>query len=139
MYLCNAINKIYTMTTKNTIAVLGILISFRAFSQKPTLQVDPNAQLLEISINKIIKVSENKLSSTLTAHTVKLVDGNTPDIEDDSGNPTVNSTSIEGMIDTFLSVSGVSRCTFDNATQTFTILSTPETSLTVVIASINNI
>ena len=61
MYLCNAINKIYTMTTKNTIAVLGILISFGAFSQKPTLQVDPNAQLLEISINKIIKVSENKL------------------------------------------------------------------------------
>ena len=139
MYLCNAINKIYTMTTKNTIAVLGILISFGAFSQKPTLQVDPNAQLLEISINKIIKVSENKLSSTLTAHTVKLVDRNTPDIEDDSGNPTVNSTSIEGMIDTFLSVSGVSRCTFYNATQTFTILSTPETSLTVVIASINNI
>lgn len=126
------------MYIKNALAIVGLLFSTLAISQEVIPQTSPNAITRQITMSKITKISENKLSASLTAHTYKLVSGELSEMTDLNSNQLSNSSSIEGMINAFLDVEGVSRCTFDHATQTFTVLSKPTTSLTQAFRSINN-
>lgn len=94
---------------------------------------------LEISIapETVTEVSKIHMSSTMTAHTYKL--NATSATSDQDINPTpVPSSEITAMINSFSAVSGVTECTFDNATQTFTIYSSPTTNLEAAVDVINN-
>ena len=85
----------------------------------------------------IVFVTKNNVSSSITVHTYKYLDSqseeNVRDIDEQIENPQ----KIQIIIDAFSSVEGVSRCTFDRATHTFTILSSPTTSLSHVEELIN--
>ena len=127
------------MYLKSTITMATLLVVITANSQETPTISQPEISIIQTdNTTKITEISKNHVSSSITVHTYKLNAGElsvTPDID---GNLSSNSASIERMIDTFLSVTGVSRCTFDNATQTFTILSEPSVSLSEAVQLINN-
>ena len=86
----------------------------------------------------VTKVSANKVSSTITVHTYSFNNEGLSSAEDlDMDGELEYSEEVQSIVDQFLSVSGISRCTFDKATNTFTILSTPETQLSEIVDIIN--
>ena len=86
----------------------------------------------------ILFVSKNDVSSSVSVHTYKYLKNNTTEVFSDLDEQAEHSKKVQLIIDTFLSVEGVSRCTFDKATQTFTLLTGPTTSLSNVEVIINN-
>ena len=85
----------------------------------------------------IVFVSKNNLSTTISVHTYKYIKNNSTEVSSDTDEQAEYSTEVQLIIDAFLSVKGVSRCTFDKATQTFTLLTSPTTSLLNVEEVIN--
>ena len=86
----------------------------------------------------VTKVSANKVSSTITVHTYSFNNEGLSSAEGlDMDGELEYSEEVQSIVDQFLSVSGISRCTFDKATNTFTILSTPETQLSEIVDIIN--
>jgi hypothetical protein len=95
----------------------------------------------EISANHetVTLVSKNHLSNTITVHTYKLNYTAATSAQDNDANPSGPSSEITTIINSFSAITGVSECTFDRATQTFTIVSSPTTNLTVAVDTINHI
>jgi len=86
----------------------------------------------------ILFVAKNNVSAHLSVHTYKLNSSiSTEEISDLDGQPDY-SNNVQLIIDSFLSVQGVSRCTFDKATQSFTILTGLSVELLQVVEMINN-
>jgi len=85
----------------------------------------------------VTNVASNVVSPTITVHTYKLqASGNTTSSNDNT--PQVpNTEKVEKIIEIFSAIDGVSRCTFDQSTQTFTILSTPTTDFTEALETIH--
>ena len=94
----------------------------------------------EMSLNGnpvILFVAKNDVSSSISVHTYKLIiiiSGE--EISDTDGHPDY-SNNVQLVIDAFLSVDGVSRCTFDKATHSFTLLTSPLVDLLPVVQAIN--
>ncbi|MFT5860450.1 MAG: hypothetical protein ACI865_002563 [Flavobacteriaceae bacterium] len=127
------------MYLKSTLAILTALILLNANAQQVQTSSISEVEPIHSEVNVILtEVSKNNLSSSITAHTYKLGGAINSSSQDIDSNLSDHSTSIKRMIDTFLTIDGVSRCTFDTATQTFTILSEPAISLSNVIQLINN-
>ena len=82
-------------------------------------------------------VSKNDVSATLSVQTYKYITNNVIGNVADQDGQVANSENVQLVIDAFLSVQGVSRCTFDRATQTFTILTSPAVNLSQVEKTIN--
>ena len=120
-------------TSQNNIAV------------EKTQQNEPNVIEIEADKNSsdinslhIENVSSNAVSSTITVHTFKVIDKFESNIQYSDNDPADLGTSdTQSAIDAFLKVNGVIRCTFDKATQTFTVLSGPKTDLSAVVSTIN--
>jgi len=86
----------------------------------------------------ILFVVKNNVSPTISVHTYKYIKIINIESTSDVDEQVELSKNIQFIIDTFLSVQGVSRCTYDRATQTFTILAIPTTTLFHVEEIINN-
>lgn len=82
--------------------------------------------------------NSNAVSNTITVHTYNYLEKDNTAIQIVDSQP-IESQSVEtnDIIELFLKVEGVTRCTFDQATQTFTILSEPLTDLSNIVNSIN--
>ncbi|MDX2362248.1 MAG: hypothetical protein QNK23_15685 [Crocinitomicaceae bacterium] len=85
----------------------------------------------------VTNVASNAVSTTITVHTYKLLDpSNTASVSDND--PQVpNTAKVKSIIEIFSSVEGVTRCTFDLSTHTFTILSSPTTDFSEALEIIN--
>ena len=83
-------------------------------------------------------VAKNDVSFSISVHTYKLNVGiGAKEISDVDGQPDY-SNNVQFVVDAFLSVEGVSRCTFDKATHSFTLLTSPSVDLLPVVQAINN-
>mgnify|MGYP006137541693 CR=1 FL=1 len=86
----------------------------------------------------ILFVAKNDVSASISVHTYRLNGSiSTEEISDTDGQLDY-SNNVQLIVDTFLSVEGVSRCTFDKTTQTFTLLTSPVVDLLQVVLLINN-
>jgi hypothetical protein len=85
----------------------------------------------------ITEVSKNVVSTSITVHTYKLITLEAGVLSSDTEEQEEYSNVINNINETFLDVDGVTRCTFDNATQTFTILTNPNVNLQMVKDQIN--
>lgn len=86
---------------------------------------------------KLEQVAKYDLSSETTAYTFKLISMNTAGSSEDTVEAAEPGVKVRSAIDNFLEVDGVKECTFDNATQTFTVITKPQTDLSEVVKSIN--
>ena len=120
-----------------TLFLAIILINVHA-QETPAISSSSNEPVKTESKVTIAEVSKNQISSSITVHTYKLSGMETFKYPDNDGNQRAHSASIERMIDIFLIIEGVSRCTFDNATDTFTVLSSPSVNLLSAVRLINN-
>jgi hypothetical protein len=80
-------------------------------------------------ISGLEHVSSNTLSQTITVHTYKLIDAELSGQIDDSENANNLDANIIAIVGKISKVDGVQRCTFDAATSTFTIVTSPGTDL----------
>ena len=86
----------------------------------------------------ILFVAKNNVSNILSVHTYKLNSSiSNEETSDINGHPDYPN-NVQLIIDSFLSVQGVSRCTFDKATHSFTILTSPSVELLQIVEMINN-
>lgn len=120
-----------------TLFLAIILMNVHA-QETPAISSSSNEPVKTESKVTISEVSKNHISSSITVHTYKLAGMETFKYPDNDGNQTAHSPSIERMIDIFLTAEGVTRCTFDNATGTFTVLSSPSVNLLRAVRLINN-
>lgn len=86
----------------------------------------------------ILFVAKNNVSTYMSVHTYKLNSSISTEEISDTGGQLDYSNNVQLIVNTFLSVEGVSRCTYDEATQTFTILTSPVVDLLHVVLLINN-
>jgi hypothetical protein len=126
---------------KHTTAIVMVLaLTMSGYAQQQVITTEPVnvSETPVVSTEKIIHVSSNQLSMTITVHTYKLnVATNNQTLDQDQGANLPIESSNQQIIDQFSSVSGVTRCTFDQATKTFTIVSSPATDLTAIVNTIN--
>jgi hypothetical protein len=114
------------------------LFSFLGYSQETISGIAINNNNVENEAVILSFVCKNDVSATMTAHTYKLNDGSEMNVQYiDGAQQTTNKASVNHIINKFLAVPGVSDCTFDKATQTFTILSEPSAILSSMVQSIN--
>lgn len=86
----------------------------------------------------ILFVAKNDVSASISVHTYRLTTSSSSEEISDVDGQLDYSNSVQLIIDTFLSVAGISRCTFDKATQTFTLIANPSLDLSQVVQTINN-
>ena len=121
-----------------TTLVLMTLISFLGVSQETFSGSAVNTNNLENETVILSLVAKNEVSATMTAHTYELNDASEMAVQiNDETKQISNKASVNIIIGKFLAVTGVSECTFDKATQTFTILSEPSTNLLIAVQAIN--
>lgn len=143
------------MTSTTTALIMAIALPLFGFSQnentiKLPQQVNPtegeypviqegNSLFTKESNNiQITHVSSNAVSSTVTVHTYKYSAQDDVNVEHLDSEPNEsNSTGTQTIIEQISKVEGVTDCTFDRATQTFTIVSETQTDLTQVVNNIN--
>lgn len=140
------------MSTTTTL-LLAIALPLIGFSQnenssegnpRKSFKEEQPIQNIESSIsstetNQIELVSSNAVSSSITVHTYKYFGNDVSNVEYHDIDQNTSATSdTQSITDLFLSIEEVTRCTFDQATQTFTILSGPKTDLSVIVNQINN-
>ena len=117
---------------RNVILIVLILIGNYSFGNLEEKQVLLNGNPV------ILFVAKNDVSTSVSVHTYRLnasisAEGNSDlDVQPDYSN------NVQFIVDSFLTVEGVSRCTFDKATQTFTLLTSPVVDLLQVVLLINN-
>ena len=117
---------------KHIISIVLILLVNFSFGQLKEKEMTLNGNPV------ILFVAKNNVSSSISVHTYKLDGGlGAEEISDADGQPDY-SNNVQLVVDAFLSVEGVSRCTFDKATQTFTLLTSPSVDLLPVVQTINN-
>ena len=92
----------------------------------------------EISTSVITEVGKNAVSESITVHTYKLTNA-IESQQSDTDIQQINSEEIQAMVNLFLAVDGIHRCTFDRATQSFTILSEPTTNVASAVELINQL
>lgn len=123
---------------KYTTTLIIFVLSFLSYSQEsiPAVRSVKNAQDSgQIQISEVAKIA---VSNTTTVHTYALKNhARTSQIDSDSNEQFTTSEEIVSVINTFLTIEGVMECTFDNATQTFTIISEPLTDLSACVKNIN--
>lgn len=86
----------------------------------------------------ISEVAKNDVSSDITVHTYAFHPGAISATNDLDEQPaTAVSAAVQDIIDFFLGLPGVTRCTFDRATQTFTILSSPNSNFDAEVTNYN--
>jgi hypothetical protein len=123
---------------KYTTTLLIFLLSFLSYAQEsiPALtSVKKTQDSGQIQITEVAKIA---VSNTTTVHTYVLNNNSTTtQLDSDNNEQFPTSEEIVSVINTFLAIEGVMECTFDNATQTFTIISEPLTDLSASVKSIN--
>lgn len=111
-------------------------LSFFGLSQERIIAENSG---IDIETLRITEIAKNSVSSTMTVYTYKLNNGViSKNQENDSDIPKNNSGEVDAIINSFLSNNGVRECTFDSATQTFTILSSSDSDLSSIVENINN-
>ncbi|MFT7613967.1 MAG: hypothetical protein ACI9J3_002947 [Parvicellaceae bacterium] len=83
-------------------------------------------------------VVSNKVAADLVVHTVSMSNQIPGTGVQDALLPLVNSSEIETVITGFTGTAGISRATYDKATNTFTILSVVALDINVVLTDLNN-
>ena len=83
-------------------------------------------------------VVSNKVATDLVVHTVTISNHTPGSGVKDELLPISNSLEIESVITGFTGTVGISRATYDKATNTFTVLSVASIDITTVIADLNN-
>lgn len=123
---------------KFTITTLLILFSFEGFSQTQSNSIERQSQSMNYEYPRITLVAKIAVSETTTVHTYKFeTRGQITVNSDDSIGKKKNSDEVNDIIQTFQNIDGVSECTFDDATQSFTILTGPTTDLFKAVNQIN--
>lgn len=136
------------MTSTTTTLIMAIALPLLGFSQTENSSESFNQELPAQNIETTISTSEetiqvelvssNAVSNAITVHTYKFLGIEITNMESPDTEPRISkSAQVQNIIDSFLSIEGVTRCTFDQATQTFTILSGPQTDLSVIVNQIN--
>jgi|TARA_B110000495_G_scaffold199132_1_gene212060 hypothetical protein len=116
---------------KHIISIVLILLVNFSFGQPKEKEMTLNGDPV------ILFVAKNNVSSSISVHTYKLNGGiGAQEISDADGQPDY-SNNVQFVVDAFLSVEGVSRCTFDKATHFFTLLTSPSVDLLPVVQTIN--
>lgn len=120
---------------KHTITILTILISFLGYSQdfeKISENEDISSEI------RILETAKIAVSSMTTVHTYALNNNTKVAVEDTDLNTQFSvSNEVTALINTFLAIEGVTECSFDRATQTFTIVTGSLTDLTSCVNKIN--
>lgn len=120
---------------KHTITILTILISFLGYSQdfeKISENEDISSEI------RILETAKIAVSSMTTVHTYALNNNTKVAVEDADLNTQFSvSNEVTALINTFLAIEGVTECSFDRATQTFTIVTGSLTDLTSCVNKIN--
>jgi hypothetical protein len=121
-----------------TTTILLFLLPYFGQTQETTIE---SSLSLSVDIQQapiITEVGKYAASPNLTVYTYKLnnviVDNSQ---QKDSDLSIGNSEQIQSIIALFLDVQGISDCTYDNPTQSFTVLADPNTDLSQVVNSIN--
>jgi hypothetical protein len=127
-----------TRTMKLITTLILTVISLTVFSQETNSGIKTIEKELVTTNELLILVAKIPVSETTTAHTYKF---NSTQVGSQNSNDSEQngeySVEIKNITELLLGVSGVFECSFDNATQTFTILSGPTTDLSQVIERIN--
>jgi hypothetical protein len=121
-----------------TTAILLFLLPYCGLTQETTIESSLviNADIQHIPI--ITEVGKYNASPNLTVYTYKLNNGFVDNSQQKDSDLSVgNSEQIQSIITIFLTVQGISECTYDNPTQSFTLLVDPNTDLSKVVNSIN--
>lgn len=113
---------------KTLVLLMGMLMSTASFSQ-----ICESIEDIQLEV-----VSSNTLSNKIAVHTYKLVNGSTSSTVEDTQPNKSQSPTIKYVINCFTAIEGVERCTFDKATQTFTIVANPTTDLSSVAQKFQN-
>jgi hypothetical protein len=92
-----------------------MLLSYNSIGQVSSSVIPGNLELL----------NSNVLTNTISVHTFKRSDTASNGVQDDGVGNTPVSVDIQNIIQAFTNIPGVSRCTYDQATATFTVVSTP--------------
>lgn len=120
---------------KHTITILTILISFLGYSQDFE-EISENEDIS--SEIRILETAKIAVSSMTTVHTYALNNNTKVAVEDADLNTQFSvSNEVTALINTFLAIEGVTECSFDRATQTFTIVTGSLTDLTSCVNKIN--
>lgn len=122
-------------TMKHTITILSILISFLGYSQDHEKISVNEGVSSEIRIIEVVKIA---VSKTTTVYTFVIENKSNEVLHySDMKEMKSPSTEITDIINIFLTAEGVTECSFDEATQTFTIVTGPSTDLTSCVNKIN--
>lgn len=120
---------------KHTITILTILISFLGYSQdfeKISENEDISSEI------RILETAKIAVSSMTTVHTYALNNNTKVAVEDADLKAQFSVLNeVTAVINTFLAIEGVTECSFDQATQTFTIVTGSLTDLTSCVNKIN--
>lgn len=123
---------------KYTTTLLIFLLSFLGYSQESIPAERSVKKAQDSGQIQIFEVAKIAVSNTTTVHTYALNNqARTSQIDSDSNEQFPTSEKVASVVNTFLAIEGVMECTFDNATQTFTIISEPLTDLSACVKNIN--
>lgn len=125
-------------TMKNTITIISILFSFLGYCQESTISPLKSKKNTENTEVYLVEVAKIPVSPETTVHTYTLK--NQKDNESqisDMDEKKLLSKEITDVVDIFLSVEGVTECSFDEATQSLTIITGPLTDLSSAVKNIN--
>ncbi len=121
-----------------TTTILLFLLPYCGLTQETTIESSLviNADIQYIPI--ITEVGKYTASPNLTVYTYKLNNAFVDNSQQkDFDLPIGNSEQIQSIITILLAVQGISECTYDNPTQSFTLLADPNIDLSKVVNSIN--
>lgn len=123
------------MKALTTTLFLLILLPYTGFAQV----TEQNAPVSNTQFEPLIyKICENKVSANTLVHTYKLNTKNQTNASNDTDiMHTDLPTEIRSIVELLSNASGVSECSFDGATQTFTIVTALETNIQVFVDEIN--
>ena len=120
-----------------TTTILLFLLPYFALTQEASTET-VLVKSVDLQQHIITEVGKYIASPSITVYTYKL---NSEVLENsqqkDFDLPLGNSEQIQSIITIFLATQGISECTFDSATQSFTLLAEPNTVLSEVVKTIN--
>ncbi len=121
-----------------TTAILLFLLPYCGQTQETNIETSLIKSVDIQQVKTITEVGKYAASPTVTVYTYKLNNGFVDNSQQKDSDLSVgNSVEVQSIISLFLTVQGISECTYDNPTQSFTLLVDPNTDLSKVVNSIN--